>query len=76
MAKQKKDTEIEKIKKQLPLTGAYKIISGMVNGAYKPNTIKAMLNQQRTMNGGVLQAAKELIEIVNQGNTKPNENNQ
>jgi len=67
-----KSEEIENIKKQLPLAGAYKVISGMVNGAYKPNTIKAMMNQQRTMNPGVLQEAKRLIEIINQG--KPNQN--
>jgi len=63
MKNQIKDEEIEKIKKQLPLAGAYKIISGMINGAYAPNTIKAMINQQRTMNPGVLQAAKVLCEL-------------
>lgn len=69
-----KDEEIKKIKKQLPLAGAYKIISGMINGAYKPNTIKAMINQQRTMNPGVLQAAKQLVEINNNSNIPQKEN--
>jgi hypothetical protein len=76
MKKQIKDEEIEKIKKQLPRAGAYQVISGMVNGAYRPRTIAAMLNQDRTMNTGVLQEAKRLIEIINQGKTKPNENNE
>jgi len=76
MKKQIKSEEIEKIKKQLPRAGAYEVISGMVNGAYKPNTIKAMMNQQRTMNPGVLQEAKRLIEIINQGKTQPNETNE
>jgi hypothetical protein len=76
MKNQIKDEEIEKIKKQLPGAGAYLIISGMINGAYRPNTIGAMLNQHRTMNPGVLQAAKELIEIINQGKTQPNETNE
>lgn len=73
MKKQIKSAEIEKIKKQLPRAGAYEVISGMVNGAYKPNTIKAMMNQQRTMNPGVLQESKRLIEIINQGKTQTNE---
>ena len=68
-----KSEEISKIKKQLPCAGAYQVISGMINGAYKPNTIKAMMNQQRTMNPGVLQAAKELIDIINKGKTDQNE---
>lgn len=68
--------EILLIKKQLPSKGAYEIISGMVNGAYRPNTIRAMLNQKRTMNPGVLQEAKRLIEIINQGKTRTNEDSQ
>lgn len=76
MKNQIKGEEIEKIKKQLPGAGAYLIISGMINGKYKPGTIAAMLNQHRTMNPGVLQAAKELIDIINQGKTKHNENNE
>jgi len=31
------------------------------------------MNQARTMNPGVLQEAKRLIEIINQGKTNPNE---
>lgn len=69
-----KSEEIEKIKNQLPIAGAYKTISGMINGVYKPNTIKAMINQQRTMNPGVLQAAKQLIEINNNSNTPKPDN--
>lgn len=76
MEKQISNEEILLIKKQLPGKGAYQVISGMVNGAYKPNTIKAMFNMARTMNPGVLQEAKRLIEIINQGKTKPNENNE
>jgi hypothetical protein len=71
-----KSEEIEKIKKQLPLAGTYKIISGMLNGAYKPNTIKAMMNQHRTMSPAVLQEAKRLIEIINPINPESNETNE
>jgi hypothetical protein len=46
----------------------------MINGAYKPNTIRAMLNQQRTMNPGVLQAAKQLIELRNNGKIQQSPN--
>jgi len=70
-----KDEEIEKIKKQLPSAGAYKIISDMLNGAYKANTVKAMINQQRTMKPAVLEAAQKLIEIINPTNTEQNESN-
>jgi hypothetical protein len=73
MKKQTNSEEISKIKKQLPGAGAYLVISGMINGAYKPATIGAMLNQHRTMNPGVLQAAQELIDIINQANTQTNE---
>jgi len=76
MKKQIKDEEIEKIKKQLPSAGAYKIISGMLNGAYKPNTVKAMINQERTMSPAVLLEAKRLIEIINPTNTDQNESNE
>lgn len=68
MKKQTKDEEVEKIKKLLPRTGAYKIIEGMLNGTYKANTIKAMFNQQRTMKDEVLEAAKKLIKIMNPSN--------
>lgn len=68
-----KSEEIEKIKKELPRVGSYKLISGMINGAYKPNTIKAMINQQRTMNPGVFQAAKSVIELMKSGENMPSE---
>jgi len=71
-----KDEEIEKIKKQLPSAGAYKIISDMLNGAYKANTVKAMINQQRTMKPAVLDAAKKLIKIINPINTDQDESNE
>ena len=68
MKNQIKSEETENIKKQLPLAGAYTIISGLLNGALKPNTVKAMMNQQRTMKPEVLEAAKKLIEMINPNN--------
>lgn len=67
--------DIQKIKSQLPKRGAYEIIAGMVNNAYKPQTIKAMLNGNRTINPGVFQEAKRLVEIMNP-NTLENETNE
>ena len=71
MKKQTNSEEIKKIKEMLPRVGAYNMISGMINGAYAPNTIKAMLNQQRKMNPGVLDAAKCVVEILQQGKELP-----
>lgn len=77
MEKQITSENIKKIKSQLPKRGVYVIISGMVNGAYTPLTIKAMMNQRRTMNPGVFQEAKRLVEIMNPTpNTNTNETNE
>ena len=54
---------IDKINASLR-TGDYTIISQMVNGSYKPVTIRAMLKKKRTMNPGVLQEAELLISTI------------
>ena len=76
MQKQILTEELLLIKKQLPTKGSALIISGMVHGAYTPGTIKQMLNGWRSINPGVLQAAKELIDIINQAKPKSNETNE
>lgn len=76
MEKQTKSEEIEKIKKMLPAQGAYKMIETMINGEYKANTIRAMINQKRKMQDVVLEAAKKLIETINPVNNCENENNE
>jgi len=55
--------EIQKIKAKLPW-GSYKMISLMLDGKYKPGTIEKMFNGARTMRPEVLQAAKSLIETI------------
>lgn len=76
MKKQTNSEEIEKIKKMLPRAGAYQMIETMINGAYKANTIRAMLNGSRTMKTIVFEAAKKLAETINPINTIENEDNE
>jgi len=56
--------EIETIKNQLPKRCAFSTISEMIDGKYKPETIKAMFSKRRTMQPVVIEAAKKLIDFV------------
>jgi hypothetical protein len=71
------DPAIEEVKSKLPKRCAYSTISGMLGGKYKPETIKAMLAQRRTMSPEVLDAAKKLINFISpETNTDQNESNE
>lgn len=56
--------EIAKIKKELP-RGSYAILARMMKGRYKADTIKAMLNGQRTMKPAVLETVRRFLETIN-----------
>lgn len=62
--------EIETIKNQLPKRCAFSTISEMIDGKYKAETIKAMFSKRRTMQPVVLEAAKKLIDFIQQNNKK------
>lgn len=56
--------EIEEVKNRLPKRCAYSTIAEMLGGKYKPDTIKRMFIQNRTMSPLVLDAAKKLIDFI------------
>lgn len=71
------DEDIEAVKNKLPKKCAFSTISEMLAGKYKPDTIKAMFAQRRTMSPEVLQAAQNLIAFITpETKTEENETNE
>lgn len=65
--------EISEVRKQLPC-GFGRILSGMIDGDLKDETIRKMFNGNRAMNSEVFKAAKQLVETIQKlKNTSDNE---